>query len=666
MQVDDLIAGSGYAYCQPLLSDCQFRSFCGPMRRKDRRRNWDGIFEGACRFAFGVDSCYKAVMDSPIHNLQDFIDLLRRERQIVAVDAAVDADQEIAEIHRRVAAADGPALLFTNVIGSAFPVATNLFGTMRRAELAFGRRPLAFVEEAARAAHELLPPTAGKLWRARGLIGQALRVGLRRRGGGPVTEAGESPPRLSRLPMLKSWPEDGGAFLTLPLVLTHSPADGAPNLGIYRMQRHDATTLGMHWQIGKGGGFHYWEAEQRGEPLPVTVMLGGPPALTIAAIAPLPEGISELLLASLLLGRRLPMTIDPASGREVVAEAEFALIGEAPPGERRPEGPFGDHYGYYSLKHDYPVFRCRSLLHRRGAVYPATVVGKPRQEDYYIGEWLQRLLRPLFPLAMPAVRDLWSYGETGFHSLAAAVVRERYGREAMMAAFRILGEGQLSLTKFLLATDTPMDLTDFRGVLEHVLARFRPETDLYVFSNLSMDTLDYTGPEVNKGSKGVLLGLGEAVRELPGEWTPTSSNQAPAGAGEVRVFCRGCLVVGGPKYAEDAGFAGRLAKEAAVADWPLVVVCDRPAEAAANATSFLWTTFTRFEPAADLHAASMEVVRKHLVYRGPVVIDARIKPWYPAELFCAPEIAEKVGGRWKEYFPGGGVEMGDSDRGHLR
>jgi UbiD family decarboxylase len=624
---------------------------------------------------------------APIQNLHQFIDLLQRKGDLVVVEAPVDPDQEIAEIHRRVAAANGPALLFTNVIingndnrggnetgggggdgegrKSAFPVVTNLFGTTRRAEMAFGRRPLEFVERVARLAPDLMSPTLGKLWGARDLIVQGLRVGTRRVRRAPVLEAPPSPhstpPRLARLPMLKCWPDDGGAFLTLPLVLTRSPADGAFNLGMYRMQRHDDRTLGMHWQIGKGGGFHYWEAEQRGQALPVAVMLGGPPALVVAAIAPLPEGASELLLASLLLGRRLGMTREPATGQSLVAEAEFALVGEVPPRERRPEGPFGDHYGYYSLRHDYPVFHCKALYHRRDAIYPATVVGKPRQEDYHIGQHLQRLLRPLLPVVMPAVRDLWSYGETGFHALAAAVVRERYAREAMMAAFRILGEGQLSLTKFLLAVDRPMDLTDFRAVLRHVLARFRPETDLYVLSNLSMDTLDYTGPEVNKGSKGVMLGLGDPVRELPGEWT----GEPPTGAGDARVFCPGCLVVGAPPYAADPGFAERLAKNPALAAWPLVVASDQPARAVAGATHFLWTTFTRFEPAADLHAASMEIVRKHVVYRGPVAIDARIKPWHPKELFCAPEVAATVSRRWKEYFPVGGVEMGDSDRGHL-
>ncbi|MBM3779832.1 MAG: 4-hydroxybenzoate decarboxylase, partial [Acidimicrobiia bacterium] len=335
---------------------------------------------------------------------------------------------------------------------------------------------------------------------------------------------------------------------------------------------------------------------------------------------------------------------------------------EVPPGVRHPEGPFGDHYGYYSLRHDYPVFQVRAMTHRRDAIYPATVVGKPRQEDFYIGDLLQDLLSPLFPLVMPGVERLWSYGETGYHSLAAAVVKERYAREAMTSAFRILGEGQLSLTKFLLVTDRFVDLGSFSATLEHVLARTRPETDLYVFSNLSMDTLDYTGPAVNHGSKGVLLGLGDPVRDLPRSF---SAPEVPAGVSDVRVFCGGCLVVEGPAFAEEPGAAARLAASSAWSGWPLVVVTDDAARAAASAMNFLWTTFTRFEPAADIHAGSVDVVRNHLVRRGPIVIDARLKPGFPRELTCDPAIATRVGGRWKEYFPGGRVEMGDAERAHL-
>src|SRR5215210_3209683 len=202
------------------------------------------------------------------------------------------------------------------------------------------------------------------------------------------------------------------------------------------MQRYDGRTTGLHWQIHKGGVFHYHEAERARKALPVTIFLGGPPALILAAIAPLPEDVPELVLASLLAGEKIRMTKNPLGhGHRLVAEAEFALAGHVVPHERRPEGPFGDHYGYYSLQHEYPVFHVEAVFHRRDAIYPATVVGKPRQEDFFIGDYLQKLLSPLFPLVMPSVRDLWSYGETGFHSLAAATVRERYKREALVSGF---------------------------------------------------------------------------------------------------------------------------------------------------------------------------------------------------------------------------------------
>ena len=277
--------------------------------------------------------------------------------------------------------------------------------------------------------------------------------------------------RLDRLPAITSWPEDGGPFITLPLVYTTHPDRHGHNLGMYRMQVHDARSTGMHWQIGKGGGYHYAVAEARQQSLPVTVFLGGPPALILSAIAPLPENVPELMLASLIAGERLPQ-VHGQGPHPLVASAEFALMGEVPPGVRRPEGPFGDHYGYYSLQHDYPVFTVQRMAHRADAIYPATVVGKPRQEDFFIGDLLQELLSPLFPLVMPAVEQLWSYGETGYHSLAAAVVKQRYAREAMASAFRILGEGQLSLTKFLLVTDRRVDAARLQGD-----ARARPGAD---------------------------------------------------------------------------------------------------------------------------------------------------------------------------------------------
>ena len=580
-------------------------------------------------------------------SLRTFLDRLTRENEIVTIKAEVDPYLELAEIHRRVIGEGGPALLFERVKGSGYPVVTNLFGTDRRIDLAFGPKPETFVREMVHVAESLLPPKMDELWKHRSLAFDLLKLGTTNTSRSPVTQVTDRPARLDQLPVLTTWQEDGGPFITLPLVYTENPITRKHNVGMYRMQVHDAHSTGLHWQIQKGGGFHYHEAERIGKQLPVTVFLGGPPALILAAIAPLPEDVPELVLASLLAGQKLKMTKNPlgAHPHRLVAEAEFALVGYAPLHTRRPEGPFGDHYGYYSLRHDYPVFNVEAVFHRRDAIYPATVVGKPRQEDFFIGDYLQKLLSPLFPLVMPSVRDLWSYGETGFHSLAAAVVRERYGREALVSGFRILGEGQLSLTKFLLLTDTPQDLKDFPRLFEHVLERFRPETDLFVFSNVSMDTLDYTSGKVNEGSKAIMLGLGDPVRTLPRKF----EGQLPAYVSHAEVFCGGCLVLQGAAFAEDEELASRVAGDPVFANWPLIVLHD-DVRVARSSPDFLWATWTRFEPAADIYAARTTVQRHHLVYTAPIVIDARTKPGFPDELIVRDDIAQLVDRRWGEYF----------------
>lgn len=582
-----------------------------------------------------------------IRDLRDYIDLLRREDEIVFIDEEVDPCLEIAEIHRRVIALGGPALFFRRVRGSSFPVVTNLFGTPRRMELAFGGRPQAFVAGLVRFLESFDFSPRG-LWRMRGIARQAMRIGLRRVRRAPVLENRVCPPRLTELPMLTSWSTDGGAFVTLPLVYTEHPETGGHNLGMYRIQRYDDATTGIHWQIHKGGGFHYHVAERRNEPLPVSLFIGGPPALIMAAIAPLPENIPELLLASLLLGEKLEVADDPAGGHRLVARVEFAAKGVVPPHLRRPEGPFGDHFGYNSLTHDYPVFQVDRLYHRNGAIYPATVVGRPRQEDFYIGEFLQELLSPLFPLVMNGVRQLVTFGDTGFHSLAAARVENRYPREAFAAGMRIFGEGQLSLTKFLILTDGPVDVADFPALWKHVLQRADFGRDLFVFSHVSQDTLDYTGPEVNKGSKGMLMGLGREEKRVLRE---DFSGTLPPECGRARVFLPGTLVVDGPAYGDDPGFPARLAAHAGLGDWPVVVLVDDVAAATVSLQEFLWTMFTRFEPAADIHAAASECRRFHLGLTPPVVFDCRMKSWYPHVLEVDEVTRRKVDGRIASLLP---------------
>src|SRR5438876_8814110 len=278
-------------------------------------------------------------------NLRTFLDLLARENDIITVETEVDPYLEVAEIHRRVIERGGPALLFKRVKGSRYPVVTNLFGKQRRIELAFGPKPEAIVRGLVRVAESLLPPHGAELWKHRSLAFELLKLGTRNTNRSPVTQVLDRPARLDELPVLTTWQEDGGPFITLPLVYTENPITKKHNLGIYRMQIFDARSTGLHWQIQKGGGFHYREAELLGQRLPVTVFLGGPPALTLAAIAPLPEDVPELLLASLLVGEKLKMTKNQlGSAHKLAAEAEFALLGYAPPNERRAEGPFGDHY----------------------------------------------------------------------------------------------------------------------------------------------------------------------------------------------------------------------------------------------------------------------------------------------------------------------------------
>jgi UbiD family decarboxylase len=584
-----------------------------------------------------------------VKDLRAFLDILRRENELLVVDTLVDPYLEIAEIHRRVIAQGGPALLFTNVKGSSFPVVTNLFGTARRLELAFGRRPQKFVADLVKTAETMMPPTLGKIWSMRSLMGQAAKVGMKKIKNAPILECCQKPPCLSELPMLTSWDTDGGPFVTLPLVYTEHPDGRGHNLGMYRIQRHDDTTTGIHWQIHKGGGYHYHAAEQRNESLPMTLFIGGPPALMMAAIAPLPENIPELMLASLLLGEKLSMVDDPAGNHHrMVGSAEFAVKGFVPPHERRPEGPFGDHYGYNSLTHDYPVFHAQRLYHRKDAIYPATIVGRPKQEDYFIGDFLQDLLSPLFPLVMSGVRQLKTFGETGFHCLAAAKVTDRYPREAFASGLRILGEGQLSLTKFLIVTDGDIDVGDFKALWVHVLERINWQRDLYVLSNVSQDTLDYTGPSVNNGSKAMMMGLGkEPIRVLPKDFT----GDLPSGCRKAKVFLPGTLVIQGDSYEQEKTLPERVAQHPSLTDWPVVLLVDNTDAATENMQEFLWTFFTRMEPAADIYAKASGVARFHVGLTPPIVFDCRMKPWYPHVLEVDDQTRRLVDSKIHDILP---------------
>lgn len=592
-------------------------------------------------------------------NLRQFIAELRKQGEIIDVYHEVDSNLEIAEIHRRVAAANGPALFFHNVKNSTFPLVSNLFGSIKRVEIAFNNRPDALIKDLIALATNEFPPSLSCLWKKRSSLKSILQIGIKKQSRSPILEQKMTEVDLEKLPFLKTWPLDGGHFVTLPLVYTEPVVKGPPNLGMYRIQRYTKNQTGLHFQIAKGSGFHYHQAEQLNQELPVNIFIGGPPALILSAITPLPENVSELLLCSLLQGKKLDVTHISNHPYPLISECEFALVGAAKPHVRKPEGPFGDHYGYYSWQHDFPVFDCQAIYHRKDAIYPATVVGKPRQEDFYIGNYLQDLLSPIFPIVMPGVKSLWSYGEAGFHSLSAAIVKERYYRECMASAFRILGEGQLALTKFLIVTDQDVDLKNFKSLLKTVLERFSPQTDLFIFSQLSLDTLDYTGPELNKGSRGVLLGIGSKKRDLP----ETFSGTLPTCVRDVAVFTAGCLVLEVPNFETFKDYDA-INSHTSFTHWPMLILVDNIKKALKSVDSFMWTVFTRFEPAADIHFNSFKIVRHHLCYQGPMLIDARMKPSYPPEVLCDNDTDNLVSKNWLRYFPQG-LEMGDSIDAHV-
>ncbi|WP_213318411.1 UbiD family decarboxylase [Chlamydiifrater volucris] len=573
-------------------------------------------------------------------DLRKFLSLLRKSNQLIDVEVPVDPNLELAEIHRRVINEGGGALLFHKVLGSPFPVVTNLFGTRQRVDLAFSSCPKTIFEDA-----KLLvstPPSVASFWKRRSLIWRGLRAGKRKMPSFFCPLKRMVSPDLNKIPMIKSWPEDGGHFVTLPLVYTKSILTGKENLGMYRLQRFDSSTLGLHFQIQKGGGAHLHEAEQLDKDLPVGIFISGNPFLILSAITPLPESISELLFCSFLQKRKIRWSDCEESTLPILHDAEFAFFGESMKHLRRLEGPFGDHYGYYSLAHNFPIFKCYSIYHRKNAIYPATVVGKPRQEDFFLGEQIQDYMSPLISLVMPSVSSLHTYAEAGFHCLASAVVKERYHKEALVSAFRILGEGQLSLTKFLLLTNVNVDLRDFKSVLTVILERATPHKDLLVFSDTSIDTLDYTGTSLNKGSKAILMGLGAPKRKLPLEYQGTSI----PGIVHATPYSPGCLVLQG---ASDCSIHTVL-DHPSTKDWPLVILTDDIHKTIESPLSFLWHVFTRFAPATDLHVRIDGICSHRPMYTFPFVIDARMKPHYPKEVEVDPETYRLVSSRWRTYF----------------
>src|SRR6056297_118227 len=595
---------------------------------------------------------------------RDAVEDLRRGGRLIECSDEVDPHLEMAEIQRRVYARGGPALLFSNVRGCRFPMASNLFGSLEQARYLFRHT----LESVRRLIELKIDPQAlpRRPFRYTTTPLTALRMLPKFCRRGPVTA---NRCRLDELPSLKCWPDDGGGFVTLPQVLSADPT--APdqlmrvNLGMYRVQldgnEYDPQhAVGLHYQIHRGIGVHHRAAMDAGQPLRVAITVGGAPAMSLAAVMPLPEGLSELTFAGALAGRRMAM-IRSADNAPVYADADFAIVGDIDPTATKPEGPFGDHLGYYSLQHDFPVMRVRHVYHREGAIWPFTVVGRPPQEDTTFGELIHELTGPIIPSVIPGVNAVNAVDAAGVHPLLLAVGSERYmpymqaqqPQELLTQANSILGNGQLSLAKYLMivngADDAALDIHDIGAFLGHLLRRVDWRRDLHFQTRTTIDTLDYSGSGFNRGSKVVIAATGAVQRELPS--TLPAGLELPAGFPAAEVVAPGILAITGPPC-HDASQRAELERMVAscggdhpINAFPWITVCDDAPFAAATLNNWLWVTFTRSNPATDVFGIDAETVAKHWGCRGALIVDARRKPHHAPPVVEDAETLRRVDAR---------------------
>ena len=625
------------------------------------------------------------------HTLRGCVDMLRGEGHLVEIDHPVDPHLEIAEIQRRLFRAGWPAVLFTRPTGSAFPILTNLYGTQARIERIFADT----FDRVRRLVELKIDPTEAlkKPWRYWRSPYDALSMLPKMVRSGPVM-AREVP--LSRLPQVTSWPGDGGPFITLPAVYTEDPARPGPqhgNLGMYRVQLAGNAyepdgEVGLHYQLHRGIGVHHAAALARGEPLKVAIFVGGSPAMAPSAVMPLPEGLSELTFAGVLAGHRIPM-IRRKHRPAIYADADFVIEGTVMPGATKPEGPFGDHLGYYARQHHFPVMRVDHVWHRLDAIWPITVVGRPPQEDTLFGWLVHELTGPVIPTVLPGVKSVHAVDASGVHPLLLAVGSERYlpwraadrPAELLTQAAAILGQGQLSLAKYLFIVasgDAPgLDAHDIRPFLAHLLERADWRRDCHFHTETTIDTLDYSGSGFNVGSKLVVAARGPAIHTLPHD--PPAAMSLPAGFTEPRVCLPGVVAIAGPRVeprprlespsdaaiweqaaaapwsADIARLTAAIGPEHPLRAWPLVVVVDDADFTAASLENFLWVTFTRSNPAADVHGVDAFVHQKHWGCRGPLVIDARLKPHHAPPVEEDPAVSARVDELCKQGGPLAGL-----------
>jgi 4-hydroxy-3-polyprenylbenzoate decarboxylase len=585
---------------------------------------------------------------------------LERHGRLVRVREEVDPHLEMAAIHLRVFERGGPALLFERVRGCRFRAVSNLFGTLDRARFLF-RDTLARVQTLVELKYDpvrALRRPVGSL----AILPTAAAALPQRRRNGPIRHATIS---IRDLPQIVHWPNDGGPFVTLPQVYTEDvarPGVMKANVGMYRVQLGGNDyipdrEIGLHYQIHRGIGVHQAKANEAGVPLKVSIFVGGPPAHTVAAVMPLPEGLPELLFAG-VLGNRAFRYLRDEEGFCLSADADFVITGTVHPHEVKPEGPFGDHLGYYSLAHPFPVMRVHRVYHRENAIWPFTVVGRPPQEDTAFGALIHEMTGSAIPNEIPGLHAVHAVDAAGVHPLLLAIGSERYTpflpgerpQELLTIANHIFGTNQLSLAKYLFITaredDPGLDIHDEAAFLQHVLARVDFARDLHFQTNTTIDTLDYSGTGLNAGSKLAIAVVGAPRREL---WREVpSALRLPRPFDGARLVMPGVLAIQAPAfqgYAQVEEEIAALDRELGSQDLsglPLLVLCDDADFVAATVPNFIWTTFTRSNPSHDVHGIGSVVAHKHWGCRGPLIIDARAKPHHAPPLERDPAVERRV------------------------
>ena len=584
--------------------------------------------------------------------LREFVNHLEKNGELHRVSVEVDPVLEITEIATRALKEKKPAVLFEKVKGAKYPLVINTLASERRIELALDEQPDTLGEQLISFFEQAVPPSAKTLVKHPAMVRRFLSSRTSDIMIAPSQEVVENPD-LNDLPIIQCWPQDGGRFITLPQVFTHDPRNGKRNVGMYRMQVFDARTTGMHWQIQKGGGFHYYQADKLNKPLELAVALGTDPALLLATIAPLPEGIDEALFAGFLRKKSTQLVGGRSISITVPANAEFILEGYVPPKERRSEGPFGDHFGHYSVAAEFPVFHITAITRRKDPIYPAAVVGIPPMEDKFLGDATQKILGPLAKLLHSEIKSMWAYYEAGFHNLLVVSIEERYQKEAMKTALGLMGTQQLSLTKCLITVSEDVDPRNFREVLHAIRDDFDPHYDFILLPKVPLDTLDFTSYTMNLGSKMILDATKKKKpqsRFHVSKKTEALIHQLAAHDRrimETNLIAETLLLV---KVKHDgAAVVRKLLKSAMLDGIKLVATVSEDVDIH-DQESYIWGVFTRFDCERDVNFTQQKLVGISPIYKGIMGIDATWKDGYPEPLAMDEKIVKLVDDRWDSYW----------------